>query len=59
MNKTTANNTLEESAREMRELVVRSKQKLLEFETLMSLDEIKQGKSEKFSSAQELIKSLT
>lgn len=49
---------IEKSTREMRSLIVRSKRKLLELEALLSLREVKCGKSERFNSGTDLLKSL-
>ena len=53
------NKSIEKSAREMRDLISRSQQKLLEIESLLSIAEIKNGKLEQFDSAKSLIASST
>jgi hypothetical protein len=49
---------LEKTAQEMRSFVKDAQRKLLEFEVLMSVNEIKQGKSHSYQNADELIKDL-
>lgn len=47
---------LNRTAEELQLLIARSKRKLLEFEVMASLNEIRNGKFETFSTAKELIK---
>jgi hypothetical protein len=49
---------LEKAAEEIRALVKDGQRKLLEFEVMMSINEIKEGKSEAYGSAADLIKDL-
>ena len=59
MTQAAVNKNIERSAREMRILITRSKRKLIEMETLLSISEIKHGKSETFKNAQALLKALS
>lgn len=50
---------IEQAAREMRDFVKSAQRKLLEFEVMMSTNEIKKGKFETFNTADELLKSVS
>lgn len=52
------NNNIKKSAKEMQALILRSKRKLHEIETLMSVSEIARGKAERFDDVGSLLKSL-
>lgn len=49
---------LEQTAQEMRVIIQNAQRKLLEFEVAMSVAEIRQGKSETFTTADDLLKTL-
>lgn len=48
--------TIDKVAEEMQDLIVESKRKLLELEVVLSVSEIKQGKSKAFKSADDLLR---
>lgn len=49
---------LEKAAQDMRDFVKNAQRKLLEFEVMMSVQEIKEGKAETFKSSNELLESV-
>ncbi len=51
-------NKLEEAAEEMRLIVKDARRKLLEFEIMMSMNEIKEGKIESYETVDKLLKDL-
>ncbi len=50
--------TIEKTARNMRQFVKSAQRKLLEFEVMMSVKEIKDGKSVAFADADALLKAI-
>jgi len=58
MTQATISKKLNKTADEMRDLIKESRRKLLELEVMMNLSEIRQGKAEKFKSADKLLRAL-
>ncbi len=58
MTQATITKKLNKTASEIQGLISKSKRKLLEFEVMMSLAEIKQGKGEVFKNSRDLFKKL-
>ena len=59
MDRTIEPKKLERAAQDMRNFVKRAQRKLLEFEVMMSVREIKEGKSETFDTVDELLKTVS